>query len=62
VILIVLKNHGTFIIKGQAVPDVFSDCLTAEDERTNILKNDGNHPSNDKASHPTGFESSTTLL
>jgi hypothetical protein len=62
VILIVLKNQGTFIVKRQAVPEVFSDSLTAENECTNILKNTGNNPPNDTASHPTRFESLTTLL
>jgi hypothetical protein len=62
VILNVLKNHGTFIVKGQAVPEVISDCLTAENECTNNLKNIGKNLPNDTASHPTRFESLTTLL
>jgi hypothetical protein len=57
----VLKDCGAFIFKGQAVPEVFFACFTAEDECTIILQNVGNQPSNDTASYPTRFESSTLL-
>ena len=49
-------------INGQAVPEVFSGCLAAENEWANILKNIGNNPPNDTASHPTIFELLITLL
>jgi hypothetical protein len=54
--------NQSIIFKDQVVPEIFSDYLTAEDESTDILENVGNHPSNNTASHPTGFESLTTLL